>query len=721
MGRFYQTAEPTFVDNKMFEAPHELMAQVLMGKDKAIDTEISNAASLYDKLTADVLKQDTPRAREIIQGYEQQVNDIVSNIQKNPLEYNKYSNTIRELGRGINKDWTMGEIGTMQGYKKQVTDEWNKLDELAKKDPKTYDAAYVAAEKDAILKEYRGINWNKETGRAGAAPSVQSSYHGLNFDLDDYLKQKMEADGYTRERDSTGNGYIYRNKTSNEVLSPQKVAEATVAYFNANPDIQSAVQRRGELGIEGFVGADVDNALKYDRQGNLIGYGDNYYGRMAEASARHKAFSKTEQSDTIHADSTAMTKMGWARDDKAKEEEKAREVGLATTSLYDNKLYDAKNYVDDLNTTNVNLKATTNRLTNLANLYLKSNPNNKAIYNAILRGDVNAMKAARINGGKQELLDPATAEIIGQEYQNLRVKKNVLDRNMSSFKEYLVKSGNKGDATKVGTLGWSKNPDLMNKYNDYVTKKGIYGNPFTQAEREVSFAGIDINEGTKKKLAKLTEENILNMQITPQNTASGQETIYEDANGNQVVYVNTASNIKAGTRQKLPNGKEKIYLKADKYSMEDLTKRGLARIVTDVDKETGETKTQIVTRKNGKDVGFVLNPTSFGIVHGVDRNGEINFGMKAQSGGNFIDLEMPISQYRLDERTENSIRQNEPIWKDEALTKSLHWDIYGRDRVNVDGIGEFIIDNDKVYYGGDVVSDKELIQYIRLKSLKGQK
>ena len=637
MGRFYQTAEPTFVDNKMFEAPHELMRQVLLGKDKAIDDKISDAVSFYDKLTADVLQQDTPRAKEIVKGYEQQINDIVSGIQKNPLEYNKYSNTIRELGRGINKDWTMGEIGTMQGYKKQVTEEWNKLDELAKKDPETYDASYVAAEKAAILKEYQGINWNKDLGKAGNAPAIQGSYHGLNFDLDEYLKTKMEADGYTRERDSTGNGYIYRNKTSNEVLSPQKVAEATVSYFNANPDIQSAVQRRGELGIEGFVGADINNALKYDREGNLQGYGDNYYGRMAEAAAKHKAYSKTEKSDTIHADSTAMTKMGWARADaKEKAEKEAEHVDLAPVHVYTLGTENTKSLSENLKVTNVALAAKQKDLADNAKS-LKLQPGTER-YKAFMSGDVKTMVAAG--------MDEGTAQQMSSAYKAERTKKNFLNDQVQGFRDYLSTKGK--NSSQVGKLGWTKDKNLANEYNNYLKANNKFNDGKKVVTNLSSLNNMNIPEKTIKEAQGVFAQNFEHLTFNIDQTYKGQHLKFEDQQGNTVVYIPQDSKIKSGTREE-KSGKTTIYLKAPdgKMSVQDLIRRGLVQTKTEsYNDEQGKPQTRKVftTRQNGKNVGMVLNEKTLRVVNALDDKGQSNYSSTLQIGNNRMDILVPTKQ-----------------------------------------------------------------------------
>ena len=66
MGRFYQTSDAKFIDNKMFEAPHQLMAQVLQNKDKEIDTEVNGLKANLDKLKLQGLKQDDPAVKKLI-------------------------------------------------------------------------------------------------------------------------------------------------------------------------------------------------------------------------------------------------------------------------------------------------------------------------------------------------------------------------------------------------------------------------------------------------------------------------------------------------------------------------------------------------------------------------------------------------------------------------------------------------------------------------------
>ena len=693
MGRFFQQDKPEFIDDNMFNLPYQLMGEVLMNKEKAVDDTIADAVKFYDKLSADVLQQDNPRAREIIQGYEQQINDIVAGIQDNPIEYNKYTSTIRDLGRTINKDWNMGEIGTMQQYKKNVLTEYDKLDKHLKENPQ--DAEYVAKEKAAILAKYQGINWNKELMKPGASPDIQESYFALDFNLDDYLKNKMEADGYSKEWDTHSGGYIYRHKQTGETLSEEKAALAAKSYFDANPQIQKAVERRGVLGMQDFINADLENSLSKDEKGNLI-YGDDYYAKNIKSAALHRTFKNTSTSNTMHTDEPYWKQQQRAWDLADKEAEKEQEIGLTQESLYSHNLYNSDSIGSDIGKINYSLYNSNKELLNMAQLYVEAGgKENDAIYKAALKGDKNALiHIATVTKTPQE-----TLERLADDYKALNIKRKILNQTTKSFQEDLIKNGNRNLATLVNKRDWYKNPKLKEEYDKFVTKKGIYNNPFVSKTKEVSFRGFDIDGTTKEALISKTEENILNLQFTPQNTVTGQQSEYELPNGDKVIFINKNSTIKAGNYKQ--NGKNVTYLKVDKYSMQDLRDRGLVDIEKTINPDTQEVETKIITMKKGKPVEFKMNKTSFGVVHGLDNNGKNNFGIKLQSGNNYMDAELPMDQYRLPKKFEMSIKKNNDYWKDDNL-QSFDWRTYHRDEVKIPGTkgAKYIIDGDKVYFNG---------------------
>lgn len=256
MARFYKTATPTFVDDKMFQLPWQLMANTLMNKEKAVDTEIGEATSFLDKLTAQGLSPDQPRIKEIISGFEKDINDVVSNIKSNPMEYNKYASTIRTIGRNINSTWSMGEISKIEANRKAYTDYTTQLDEAVKKNPDKY-----APNQIDLLKQ-RELNKYKQAGGAGynAQSGVYNTFSGedalqlgnvtdiLNQNVGKYIKSDS---GEAAKLDTSGR-WIYKTHTDWEAVPREKLEEAATAYLESAPEIVSAIKQRTDLGIQGF-------------------------------------------------------------------------------------------------------------------------------------------------------------------------------------------------------------------------------------------------------------------------------------------------------------------------------------------------------------------------------------------------------------------------------------------------------------------------------------
>jgi len=256
MGRFYKTATPAFVDNKMFQLPWQLMANTLMNKEKAVDDEIGIANTFLDKLTAQGLSPDQPRIKEVIGGYENRINEVVNNIKQNPMEYNKYSDVIRTLGRDINKDWSMGEISKIESNRKAYTDYSTQLDEAVKKNPDKYSPNQIDLLKKQALEKYKqaeGAKYNSQSGAYNQFSGDEALQLGnvtdiLNQNVGKYIKSDS---GEAAKLDTNGN-WIYKTHTGWEAVPAEKLKAAATAYLESAPEIISAIKQRTQLGIQGF-------------------------------------------------------------------------------------------------------------------------------------------------------------------------------------------------------------------------------------------------------------------------------------------------------------------------------------------------------------------------------------------------------------------------------------------------------------------------------------
>lgn len=623
MGRFYQTSAGQFVDNKMFEAPHQLMAQVIQGKDKAIDTEISSATAYLDKLKADVLKQDSPELQQSIKDYESRISDIVNNIKLDPLNYNKYTGDITQLGRDISADWTTGKIGTMQANKKQVIEEYDKLDELAKKDPKAYDAAYIAAEKANILKNYQGVQWNKDLNKAGASPDIQDAYYAANFD--DKFLEHMKANGYAVEKDTRGgDGYIYRNKVDNKILSKQEVAAKMYAQLQADTAYQQAVDRRKELGIEGYENADLSNAYIYgkDKKGAPVfkGFNNDHYGRMINAAAQTYAYQDTSTSNTIQGDEGYLKRAGWAREDAKEAREEAERVNTSYEGVYTVGTNSADNFQKSLIYANNNLAQTQQDIQDqITNLKVQPGSDTERL---MRKGNVQAMLAAGV--------DEQTANLLSSRYKRDVTKKNLLNAQAIGFKEFIGKKGNV-DTTKPGWLNDPKNQKL---YNDYLLSHGAKDENAVKTNI-VTLNGIGMNKNTITELQEVMKQRFDDLRFNIDNTTKGSEFKFSDKNGNTVIYV-SSRDPRAG----------KVYNVAHKKGDQTVNERleyktapgGQLSVSQLIDSGAIETRTdksgnkKYITYDNGKEVGLVADEKTLGLDTALDDNGNANLGMTMQIG-----------------------------------------------------------------------------------------
>lgn len=320
MGRFYQTAEPTFVDDAMFKAPHELQAQLLERKEKQVDDEIASAVTMLDKLQAEGLKADQPRLKEIIGGYEQKVNDIVSRIKENPMDYYKQNTAIRQLGRDINKDWTIGEVAGIQGNKKAYFDWTKNLDDEIKKNPKLYAAGQGDALKSAILNGYKGIGYDANTGNYNPLQTEEiAGMQDMTSFLKDVMDNAVQDTNTTVKWDNDKGQYRVKGEKTDKYYSKDQLQDLYSNALSTNPDLLAGLKQREKLQLDGFSGNFDANGQPVLAPGNYVAEGLDYmlnkyggketvrdssktYNKMWDAEYAYSMEKRKEQEETDYID-----------------------------------------------------------------------------------------------------------------------------------------------------------------------------------------------------------------------------------------------------------------------------------------------------------------------------------------------------------------------------------------------------------------------------------
>lgn len=255
MGQFYQTTAPEFLSNKMFKLPAELMADVLMNKEKVVDADIA-AAREFEKLKAQGLAPDDPYIKSKLAEYEAETNAIVEGIKGNVMDYGKFNDRTRKLSNDVHREWNSGGIAKIEANRLAYTNYVAKLDEAAKKTPGDFPPELLANLKAGAMQKFAaggGTGYNKDTGTYGSFSGDDALALGnlpdrLNENVGKYIKPNS---GETVSMGSDGR-WMVTDKRGTKEISADRLKQAAFDYIKASPDITSALQQRQTYGVQGF-------------------------------------------------------------------------------------------------------------------------------------------------------------------------------------------------------------------------------------------------------------------------------------------------------------------------------------------------------------------------------------------------------------------------------------------------------------------------------------
>lgn len=248
MGQFYKGSEISFLDDAMYEAPYELMGNLIDKKDKQIQGDIDTSTALLDKLKAQALKVDEPALNNIIKGYETQVDDIISGIKDNVLDYSKYSDQTRQLSRDITRNWSTGDVSKIEANRAAYLENVKAIREDAKKNPKDY----LNGQDEALIKKaYSDYLGFKDTGTGDYIDYQSQSLAGTEPMTDHVEKAIKGAVGEFTEIESDNETGGLRIKVNGkwQGWEPEELLNIFSNYVKANPNIDSALAQREILGL----------------------------------------------------------------------------------------------------------------------------------------------------------------------------------------------------------------------------------------------------------------------------------------------------------------------------------------------------------------------------------------------------------------------------------------------------------------------------------------
>ena len=122
MGRFYKTAKPTFVDDIIYQAPHELMLNALKTQDANFDNQQKDLDA-FDTMgdLLDFTDKDRGARNERLDLHRNKANELADKIQQNPALYQQYIGEINRAKKGFNEDIKSGSLFEMDRTAKRRT------------------------------------------------------------------------------------------------------------------------------------------------------------------------------------------------------------------------------------------------------------------------------------------------------------------------------------------------------------------------------------------------------------------------------------------------------------------------------------------------------------------------------------------------------------------------------------------------------------------------
>lgn len=247
MGRFFKAQPVELSTNHIYTPPIDLMTKVIGNADAQIQKNETALLSLYDKLQAESLKQDEPRLKEIITGYQSQIEGMAQKIQEDPLAFRKEMSKIRELGRTINNDWTKGEVSAIQGNK-FARDTWVKNHlEKAKREK-----GYVTQD-DMTFAQNQADQMFTGTDYKGPGDYKQWSQENLNafVNLEDISEDRAKgyiADVVTKNGAYTDGKYMYTSENKKEIVPYDTIKKGVLSSMLNDRELMAYYGQQVRLG-----------------------------------------------------------------------------------------------------------------------------------------------------------------------------------------------------------------------------------------------------------------------------------------------------------------------------------------------------------------------------------------------------------------------------------------------------------------------------------------
>ena len=306
MARYFQTAQPQFVQDFVYTPPYELMDKLASTRQASYDNTVAQA-KIFDNLIINHLNSEDENynVQELQSYYSNAANNIAKTIQGDKLNASSYLGQLDSLKKELNRDFTTGNIAKIQGSYAAMQ-QWEKDNEQIKKDdPSRYQAA----------RNYYMNSW-QQSGANSLGRQWQGDLVTKDVDWQKLMEsaKSIQANKWERQSAGPGGGYIYKNKSSGEKVGEDRIKGVIIGELIQDPSNMAALRQSQQFGLGTYFGE--DGNLDYDAAGFS---GINLFSRAYQ-------YSKQSQEQDISSDPTAMAREQRAHDSYWKNQEYAYKI-----------------------------------------------------------------------------------------------------------------------------------------------------------------------------------------------------------------------------------------------------------------------------------------------------------------------------------------------------------------------------------------------------------
>lgn len=311
MGKYYQTAKPTFVDNVIYQAPYDLMLNALNSQDKAFN-EQKKELDAFDTMgdLLDFVDKDKDKRNQILDLHRGKANEIAEKIQKNPALYQNYIGEINRAKKDFQTDVTSGGLFEMDraakrrtALRKQIQDNKNISEEARDQALQTID------------REYKG----QGEGDFSEDIHIYDKIDEAEFQKE--LKAVINVDVEGSSTTVPKNGYLITDGETKSYLSDERLK----AIVDSDPTMDKWKREQLQTLTRALENGQFENQAQMEAEykRRLEAFKDNTIEKLG--------FQKVSSEQNVSSDGTEMAKRRLALDwTKYNDQKKKEEAALSS-------------------------------------------------------------------------------------------------------------------------------------------------------------------------------------------------------------------------------------------------------------------------------------------------------------------------------------------------------------------------------------------------------